>query len=129
MTPYKNLQEVFDKAAPHLLTQMSQAMRPSPYGDERCAYLTEDGRACAIGACLPPEVQQEVKGHDGSIYGLLNGVKPVRSVTDLFKNVSVDCLQTLQKIHDLHPPSEWLNLLRSYAMRNKLDPSVLAQFD
>ena len=123
MKKFKNNQEFFDKVTRHLLTQKVKAMQLNPLGDDQCLYLDSNGNKCAIGCCIP-------NGHEAqeakmSVSNLMDCYEDIR---ELFSNVSINVLETLQSCHDSYEPDKWFNRLRQIARDYNLDTSVLEQY-
>ena len=125
-----SLQDIFDQAAKHLLTQMAVS-RYYPPGfsrmldrpeDAPCAYRGVGGLKCVVGCFMEddeygPEFEGIVLGyllHDRHLaqYGLLPGDSDHPAVT---------LLRQLQPIHDYSLPSEWANELNLLARKNGLE--------
>ena len=65
MKQYKNLQEVFDAA---YIGLWKQGWKPA-YSLGSCRYLTNNGKRCAIGHCIPDELIDDMP-FEGSISAL-----------------------------------------------------------
>ena len=97
-------QEVFDKVAPHLLTQQVAAYGPNPNpGDESqgksCLYRGPNGTMCAVGCLIPDEVYNPVMEGSG-VENLLDAYE--EELPDLVPHV--DLLVRLQAVHDRYMP-------------------------
>lgn len=125
-----SLQDIFDQAAKHLLTQMAVSryyplgfdlLSDSP-GDAPCAYRGVGGLKCVVGCFMEddeygPEFEGIVWGGlldngDLTKYGLRPGDSDHPAVT---------LLRQLQPIHDYSLPSEWANELNLLARKNGLE--------
>lgn len=125
-----SLQDIFDQAAKHLLTQMAVSryyplgfdlLSDSP-GDAPCAYRGVGGLKCVVGCFMEddeygPEFEGIVWGGlldngDLTKYGLRPGDSDHPAVT---------LLRQLQPIHDYSLPSEWAGQLERLALKNGLE--------
>ena len=125
-----SLQDIFDQAAKHLLTQMAVS-RYYPPGfdllsdspeDAPCAYRGVGGLKCVVGCFMEddeygPEFEGIVWGgllYDGHLaqYGL----RPEDEY-----HPAVTLLRQLQPIHDYSLPSEWAGQLQIVAKHNNLE--------
>ncbi len=114
------MQEAFDKAATHLLTQRVVSRN---YIDDGffCCYRGPGGLKCAIGVLLEDsEVPTEV-GTSPSVSSLKSTGRLPASLTDL----PVDFLQDLQGVHDSYDPSRWHDRLCGVARFWGLDTNVM----
>lgn len=122
--PTLSTQEIFDKAAAHLLKQGCQAK----FDDGFCAYLTSNGNKCAIGALLPDGHAAQKSGQ--SVYGVC---REYSDINEMLRGRDEDgkrlrFLFTLQNIHDNNNPDAWLGLLMQFARNNSLSDAVLEPF-
>lgn len=117
------MQEIFDKVAVHLLTQNAKSMALPDDEHSACIYHSPDGRCCAIGCLIPPEVDTEYFNSQ-TISGIPNHVRELMGV-DLGKRSIYHLLEDLQRIHDMHEVSQWRQALGSLAVRCELSSDVL----
>jgi len=94
-------QEIFDKVATHLMTQLKRAEKrrvPSygSAGDTYCRYRTDEGLSCAVGCLIKDEDYSP--GMEGRSVHNLN-------LTYLKKEVYF--LAKLQAIHDMEDVKNW----------------------
>ena len=90
MTP-PTAQEIFDTVATHLFTQGRQAR----LSNTTCAYRSDDGLKCAIGALIPDDMyRSEMEGGSPSI--LITYFPALRTVF----GDSMRLLALLQRAHD-----------------------------
>ncbi len=106
---YETLQQVFDDAYRGLAAQgfvRSMAKRSPDSIGPQCAYRGSDGRRCAIGHCIPDEIDVP----ECSIRALYGDDD---HVTRLFGALPLDVLVNLQKAHDrgVNPGSMAANLV------------------
>lgn len=110
-----NKQEVFDKVASHLLTQMKPSTEPDP-GPETglrgaCYYRSPEGLKCAIGCLIPDEL------YDPKFEGKRVSILPI----DILRYIGVETdedllfLRRLQKIHDEYSVELWKVKLKKFA--------------
>jgi hypothetical protein len=93
-------QDLFNKAARHLLRQNQQCLDE----DDGCVYRGPDGMKCAIGALFPNAVYE--KGMEmTSVSQLINDFPKVRKYLGGVRNA--EFLQRLQDVHDDNNPEEW----------------------
>lgn len=122
---YESNQEVFNTVAEHLIRQRRRSMiRAGRSNQETCAYRGEDGLRCAIGACVPDDVQFP-EGRPISVV-MLNWIEHYRLVFG--PGVSIDLLKGLQDIHDQFGVDEWPLALKRIAAHYglQLPPSLAA---
>jgi len=115
---YANLQEVFDTAAKHLITQGRPAVPED--GEEalrapsRCLYRTAAGLKCAVG-CLIPDTHYDPEIEGGGVLSILEAVRAndlavlpsnsralsnVLGELGLMDERALDLLYALQRMHD-----------------------------
>ena len=112
------LQEIFDKAARHLLTQMEKSL----IGDS-CAYRAMDGLKCVVGAFIPDDkynTQLEGRSSDTEVICSILGIDVASEESRLFK--------ALQLTHDIYEPIEWKKELNLIANDWSLSSKVLGEF-
>ena len=115
-------QQAFDEIATHLLTQKKKSLlaKDHPaYGSNLCAYKSDDGSRCAIGALL---TDREIDFIGEGEYG-----GRIRELTR-FSDLSDEFINRVQTIHDDVKPSRWIEKLSSLATERGLDKSVLKPF-
>jgi hypothetical protein len=113
-----NNQQIFNKVAKHLLKQNKQSLLA--FGSV-CAYKNPDGLKCAIG-CLIPNQLYSPGMEEKSIRQIFKNSYGLQA---LFKDESLDLLETLQNLHDMDKPNRWESGLRIIAKDYGLDASVL----
>lgn len=116
-------QEIFDRAAEHLIKQDAIAMDDTNW---TCAYLNGKGQRCAIGIFLPDghEAQQSNK----IIYTLLIDYPDLEEILGSYNDKErLQFLRDLQNVHDRHETSglSWYAALKTFAYSYKLDQSKL----
>jgi hypothetical protein len=109
MTP----QEIFDKAATHLLTQNSRSIIP---GTDTCAYRGEGGKKCAVGAVIDDaDYREDFEGSNARVVA--------ECIPKLAEHAGLLC--ELQQIHDGCHEISWPRLLRDLAYRRDMKHDVL----
>lgn len=108
-------QEIFDKCAKHLLTQMAKSAKE---GSKICLYRGPHGRKCAAGIFIPDELYD--RGMEGGSCMSL----PVSTATGFSSDQSV-FLRELQYIHDDFDPEDWYIELQSFAREHNLSTAVI----
>lgn len=109
-------QEIFNKAAIHLLTQKKMSMRGTC-----CAYRGDNDLMCAVGVLIPDQVYKSVK-----IEGLTIR-KLVQQFPDLLPSCGInpisceDLLADLQYLHDKTPVDCWGDVLSVIATKHSLN--------
>ncbi len=108
-------QEIFDKVATHLLTQLEKSIEDGA----RCMYRSPDGLKCAIG-CLIPDNQYDCDMEGKSVY------EPAISAVLSKAGYPVDraiiyLYHDLQRIHDVIPVENWRAALKSLAFYYDLE--------
>jgi len=108
-----NKQEIFDKVATHLLTQMEKS---GHIVTSSCLYRSPNGLKCAIGCLIPDEL------YDPEFEGKTVIDLPI----DLLKTIGINddhvyLLRVLQTVHDCNQPSDWKEELRLIAKINGLE--------
>ena len=101
VNPYKNLQEVFDKAWAGMAGQGWE--RATSLGVFGCEYLmTKDGKEirCAIGHTVPKELLFTNTGGTLEVGSVTSVVDCNPKWRELFKNIDGVALQELQACHD-----------------------------
>ena len=126
-------QEVFDKVATHLLTQMEQSRSEAAKGFSKeptgCAYRGDGGKMCAVGCLIPDDIYDEEM--EGKIsYSLFYDFYKFRELFDTSVPATeiTALLSALQKIHDCSNPSAWLRELEDEAIYRGLDTIALSKF-
>ena len=125
--PEMTEQEIFDKVATHLLTQMAKSSRLNPLippaiQGETCLYRDSFGRKCAVG-CLIPDELYDPDMDPRSVAELLDEFPELDS---LRKHVAL--LEDLQGIHDTVEPTRWKTALTIYGRSQEFNTSVLDKF-
>jgi hypothetical protein len=122
------LQQIFDKVARHLLTQMKQSR--TELGS--CAYRGADNTMCAVGCLIEDKHYKrtiEFKGaRDTNVQEILvkSGILEAVDVDNY--SLKTELLARLQVVHDSNQPSAWKELLVKLANDCGLDPKVLREF-
>lgn len=98
-----NNQEVLDKVANHLLTQME--VSADEFG---CKYRGPNGLKCAIGCLIPDEKYIPAMEGLSSNHVIIQG-----NLSNFLGDIKL--LKKLQFIHDQHEPVEWRSLLETLA--------------
>jgi len=112
----KTAQELFDKVATHLLTQMRKSI---DIHTGKCLYRAPDGAQCAVG-CLFEDSDYVKEFVDVAWYldrGYLSDYACHESLMD-----------SLQAIHDAEDPEDWLLSLEDLALHLRLDTEVLSSW-
>jgi hypothetical protein len=115
------LQQVFDKAAVHLLTQRARALDAS--GDT-CMYRAPDGKMCAVGALIDDDAYHLALEGRGVV---ADGVSAALEASGVdMQDVGVVCmLEDLQALHDGHPAARWIDDLREIARAHSLNTEAI----
>ena len=119
MTPLTS-QQVFDRAASHLLKQGFRSELPDR---SACAYRGRNGMMCAVGALIPDEMYDPAMEKKGV------GAFP-EYFPEVFKHISGEqphLICDLQEMHDHWEPSSWRKRLGKIAKSYHLDDSVLTK--
>jgi hypothetical protein len=131
-------QEIYDKVAVHLLTQMKQCRHGTG-----CVYRNPNGLKCAIGALIPDELYIDVI-EGAQACPMFNGANGMRQSmwtakhrlmmeigvaagyisSTMPEEVEAAFLNDLQKIHDDFDPSKWKERLTIFATTRGLVPYV-----
>ena len=117
---YKQLskQEIFDKVAEHLLTQMKRSGQ-LVYGEFECLYRGPNGTACAIG-CLIPDEEYSPDMENCSFL-----VNQKAFPDELLRKIGIvenkGICEDLQSIHDCYEPLDWECRLKESAKYNNLE--------
>jgi hypothetical protein len=93
MRPYANLQAVFDVA---YVGMAKQGFIQSANGNFDCMYRGPHGLKCAIGHCVPDEYMP-MHENNADVISMINKDP---NWDELFQNVDIDALQSLQDAHD-----------------------------
>ena len=123
---YLTTQQIFDRAALHLLTQNEKSegiIISSGESELKCRYRTKVGDKtlmCGAGPFIPDDKYSGAL-ENKTIYGLaMNGYCPEINIDDLN---SLPLLTGLQGIHDCKKVSEWkqalINLAYSFSLNYK----------
>jgi hypothetical protein len=99
LTPYNNLQEVFNKA---YIGLRNQGWKKCTDGT-RCVYDDGEGNHCAIGQCLPENselksIRAGIRSIVGGECGIPTGASKEAQI--LFGKIDIDSLVKLQVTHD-----------------------------
>lgn len=109
--PSATLQQVFEQAATHLLTQKEV----SEDGDG-CMYLNSSGLKCAAGCFISKEEYSPDFEHITWTMLIAKSLVP---------NYHAEFIGLLQEIHDIEILSEWKYALEDLGKRHDLDISFL----
>lgn len=110
-----NAQEIFDKAATHLIKQNRRAI------GNGCMYRADNGLMCAVGALIPEELYNP-KMESDSVEGIMHEFPEIE--TFLGKE-NLDLLSSLQTLHDDYAIEEWPQQLRQMAREFELSTIAL----
>lgn len=115
-----NRQEVFNRVATHLLTQMEQSRGQSWSPSEfyaGCQYRGKGGLSCAIGCLITDEAYYpELEGKGIGMPAVIEAlIKSGIDMNDGYKTYNAEMLCSLQNTHDLHEPEYWYTHLRQIA--------------
>lgn len=130
MTTQLTKQEIFDRVAEHLLTQMEKSGvvdETCGYGF-RCLYRGPNGLKCAAGALIPDELYDPCI-EDVSIESDKTGDFITSETLRLLVSIREKCgieeekdfVRELQKIHDEFAPEYWEIELKELAKENDLE--------
>lgn len=131
------LQEIFDKAATHLLTQKERSENGDGGG---CQYLSVDGLKCAVGAFISKEnYHPSIEGlcfDDTKVLIILEkegvitdkDILEFEEVPDDLHSNKVYLLGQLQFIHDKMSEYRWRDDLIDLARKFNLNTQILNQF-
>lgn len=131
-------QEVFDKIAKHLLSQMKRAT-----GQDGCQMISPEGYMCAVGCLLSApeswnnmaaiidadaEVAAKWRGNDDFIREPLHEKFFAQLSRDIDAEIDdrmLDLLSAAQTIHDEADPEDWSGELRDLALDLGLSDEVI----
>jgi hypothetical protein len=120
--PKMTAQEVFNKAAKHLLLQNRKSMHEED-GIVRvgngCAYRSPQGLMCAAGPFIPNE-EYRTEMENTTILEIIQD-NPHWNLTE-----HQELLHTLQRVHDNNDPDTWPVILRDKGQERGLDTSIIA---
>jgi hypothetical protein len=112
-------QEVFNRVATHMLTQMKRSMRY-----KMCAYRGDNGLKCAVGCLISDEnycptiEDKTVSSHEvRSRVEATLGTRLEETTTRLLRN--------MQQIHDNTQPSDWFIRLYNLAVNHGLKTDAI----
>jgi hypothetical protein len=116
-----HLQELFDRVARHLLIQNAKSEVPS--GGE-CLYKGPNGLKCAVGCLIKDEFYNSALECD------IVNTPPVRAALNAslgrkLLNDEIDCLRSLQRIHDQSAVLAWHEEIRDAAVYYGLSTAVV----
>lgn len=118
------LQEIFDKAAVHLLTQMKLSIG-NMHGVNSCLYRQDYTAECTCQCGAGPFIPNDKynKDMENTLFSEINkkynlGYSP--------RQVSLIC--DIQNIHDNDSPENWHKLLKDITNKYKLNTDVLNKF-
>lgn len=113
-----NKQQLFDKVATHLLTQMKQSK-----DGQSCVYRSPNGNKCAVGCLITDEYySRRLEGFNVNDDAVKDAV--IGSVGRL-SEASFNMLYHLQAVHDEYAPEEWRAQLKILAKDWKVNQRVV----
>ena len=116
-------QQIFDKVAKHLLSQMEESK-----DETSCLYRGPDGLKCAIGCLIPDHLYSE-KMEELDVYGLFSDFGDAMEQIGLRNSYETyQLLTSLQIIHDAFSVEQWPSELVGLALRQNLDPSIVDDY-
>lgn len=106
-----NNQEAFNRVCEHLAAQGQRCSDPETHS---CLYRNEYGLKCAVGALLPDDIYDPSMdiGEKGNSLSVEQLVYHYPKVAELFKNVDIELMSSLQLIHDGYDTIKWETELR-----------------
>lgn len=121
-----NHQEIFDKVAAHLLTQMVKSQNEAGH---KCMYRGTANTRCAVGCLIPDDKYDPSMEKVGGIFKV-SDIKSLRldEVGIEANETNQRILGALQFLHDYTLPEDWANNLLEYCQTQGLDAKVLEQF-
>jgi hypothetical protein len=120
-------QEIFDKVATHLLTQMQPS---ESYYLGQCAYRGDGDLMCAVGCLIPDELYNSaIEGYRvHNVVGTNIILYEFLTKDSYGPEARIEFLASLQRIHDTIHPECWKEKLSEAADQYNLDSSVLNNF-
>lgn len=112
--PFATLQQVFEQAATHLLTQNETST-----GVHGCMYLNSSGLKCAAGCFISKE--EYSPDFESVTWSKLTD-------KSLVPHNHAEFIGLLQEVHDIDIPSSWKDSLEYLGKRYDLDISFLNNF-
>lgn len=106
-------QEIFDKVAAHLLSQMKRSQNSTG-----CAYRGADDTKCAVG-CLIPDALYSPDMELKRVWTLFRAF-PDAMVASGLSEADSQFLDQLQSVHDVNEPKYWRGELAALAARHQL---------
>ena len=106
----ESLQDIFDQAANHLLTQMKQSR-----GNNMCLYRSDDGLKCAVGCFIADD--EYIGDMEGECVETL-------IVNGRMSSISRDRLKLLDKLQSMHDgldTDQWSSALEGIAAEFNLN--------
>lgn len=115
------LQEIFDKASTHLLTQNAKSL----LGISMCRYRADNGLMCAVGCLIKdefytPDLERKVS-YMKDVQTALVSSGVLDKVDTVIMSEKSRMLDRLQEIHDIRLVSEWESELKILAKQYKLN--------
>lgn len=105
-----NTQELFDKAAGHLLAQNAKSKK----ADGMCAYRGGEGRMCAVGCLIDADhYDKYLEGQTATDDLIIEAVSD--SIGRDLVDQEVELLNRLQIVHDNYTPKSWRERLKEIA--------------
>jgi len=117
-------QQIFDKVAEHLLTQMER----SSDSEGVCLYRGPNGLMCAAGCLISNQEYDEIIEGD-RIDSAVTQIRANPTQLEGLQKIRVACgiegeksfCRTLQRVHDEREPKDWENTLREIAEESTLE--------
>ncbi len=129
------LQQVFNKSAIGLLTQMAKSTFLTPSGLPNCAYRGEGGKCCGVGFLITdeaytPALENEPVCDEGVIDALeASGVHIGTDCHDEEGYRAFQLLDLIQDIHDGKEPALWADALADLAKQYDLDMPDRSEYE
>jgi len=116
-------QEVFDKVATHLLTQMVRSA-----DEDGCLYRGPNGLKCAIGCLIPDDKYDSGMEGLAAVSILVDKALPISIPDEEAFNSWSEYLRVFQQIHDHFHPAYWFSDLEELALIYQLSTDCLDSF-
>lgn len=104
-------QTAFTAAAKGMLSQMEKSVTEK--GSESCMYRGFGGLKCGVGFLLPDELAVQADSESSTEIATIMDVLP--EVAEMFSEVDLNLLVSVQDIHDGQPTDRWEYRLKSLA--------------
>lgn len=119
------LQEIFDKASKHMLSQNCRSMN---LDNTNCMYRGEEGRMCGVGPFIKDEFYSEQMEGEGVrseivMTALMESgvIDQVPNEHDKYNDSTLIFLARIQDIHDAHDVEDWAHALKNLAKNKGLE--------